>query len=177
MFKQAGNPEVEITSAMIAQSPYDKTGNDFAVALGVRDANDHDQHDYWYGVLNDEVGNKPDPEKTRWELTIMDLEKLGWKFGGDLTSANLQTLIGVKTVAWVKHRQYEYNGETRDSYDVKTLGGNSYGPKAVNEADALAKLRALMGTKAPAPAAKASQPAATSPATQPAAAVEIDPFG
>ena len=143
MFKQAGNPEVEVTSAIIAQSPYDKTGNDFAVALGVRDVNDHDQHDYWYGVLNDEVGNKPDPEKARWELTIMDLEKIGWKFGGEITNENLKSLIGVKTVAWVKEREYE--GKTY--YDVKMIGGNSFGPKAVNEADALAKIRSLMGGK------------------------------
>lgn len=149
-FKQAGNPDVEIIGAMLSQSPYNE--NDYAVAIHVRDVNDPEQSDYWYGVLNDEVGNKPDPSKTRWELTLSDLEKLGWKHGGAITNENLKSLIGVKTVAWVKER--EYNGKMY--YDVKMLNSNSYGPKAVNEADALAKIRALMGNKAPAATATAA---------------------
>lgn len=167
-FTREGNPEVEIISVIMAQSPYDKTGNDVAVCLEVRDVTDHDQTGHWYGVLNDEVGNKPDPEKARWELTLMDLEKVGWEHGAEFTPENLKTLIGKKTVAWVKHEPY--NG--KDYYNVKTIGGNSFGPKAVDPADAMAKIRALTGGKVKGKVApKAAEPAAAEPD------VDDNPFG
>lgn len=172
-FTREGNPEVEIISAIMAQSPYDKSGNDLAVCLEVRDVTDHDQKGHWYGVFNDEVGNKPDPEKTRWELTLMDLEKLGWEHGAEFTPETFKTLIGVKTVAWVKQREYEVNGVARESFDVKMLGANNYGPKAVDPADAMAKVRALVGNKA--------VPKKAAPKQEPVASAELetddDPFG
>lgn len=162
MFTQEGNPLVKITDACICISPYNE--NDLAVALKVADVSDPNQSDFWYGVLNDEFGIGNYAGRMRKDITIEDLEKIGWKHGKNLSNDTLKDLIGTETVAWVKAREYEKDGETKTAYSVKTLGGKSFEPKKVDAADVDAKLRALWGAGAGTPAKESNnqeQPAST----------------
>lgn len=146
MFKQEGNPEVVIIDAFIAVSPYDKSEQDIAVALKVQDKSDQSQSDFWYGVLNNEYGIGNHAGVPRWKITLGDLEKVGWDHGRNINDETLKSLIGKETTAWVAGRQYtDKNGQEKTVYDVKGVGGGSFGPKKLEKADADAKLRALFG--------------------------------
>jgi hypothetical protein len=169
MFKAAGNPNVIIREAVIAESPYDKTGVDLAVAIRVEDKDDSTQSDWWYGVLSSDYGIGNNAGIPRWKSTLEELERIGWKHGKDITEESLKSMIGVETTAWVAAR--EYSGKTY--YDVKTLGGNSFGPKKVAKADTASKLKAIFGAD-PTPAKTVVQ--AENVDSVPAGAKSANPF-
>jgi hypothetical protein len=180
MFQSEGQHEVKITEACLSVSPYDKSERDHAVALHLQDLHDAGQSDWWYGVLNNDYGLGNEKERRRWELTVENLEKIGWKHGNRINDENLQSLVGVITEVKVKSR--EYNGKTY--YDAKYLGPASFGPKRVKSKDVEAELREMFGSAAvaePAPAAAPAAPkskaAPKAAAPAPAPVVDENPFG
>jgi hypothetical protein len=155
MFQSAGQHKVKITEACICTSPYDKSERDLAVGLHGESLIDPGQSDWWYGVLNEEYGVGNSADKKRWELTVENLQKIGWKHGKALNDGNLQSLVGVETEFGVKGR--EHNG--KEYFDVKYIGPASFGPKRVDSKAVDARLKALFGgeaVSASAPVQKAS---------------------
>jgi len=149
MFRTAGNPLVKILEAFIAHPPWDKSESVLAVAVKVQDAADESQSDFYYAELSEEYGTGNHAGKKQWEITLETLKKVGWEHGKNIGNETLKSLVGTETVAWIKAREYDMNGETKVAYEPRGLGGKSFGPKKMSDADAKAKLRAMFGAEAP----------------------------
>lgn len=155
-----GNPEVRIVDYTIAEprfSPNDPEA--FDVGLKVQ-ALDGSACDWWTSEVSANYGTGNNSHRTRAEITMDTLMKLGLP-DGDLTK--LASLVGVETVAWIKKTEKaNAKGETVCYYNVAGLGGvNGSEPKALDKTEILRRMSAQKarssGTQAPAPTQPATQ--------------------
>lgn len=167
MFKQAGQFEGKILDTMIAEPKFAQNDpNAFDVCLRVEGP--EGQSDWWHGEMSTKLGKGNFANRTQAQITMGDLRKIGFE-GDDLTTLDAQ--MKGKTIPFTVDAR-EYDGKTY--YDVKYIGGPSYGPKPLDAAAAAARMAAFSTGLASTGASGQTQPA--QPAQQ-AQSTNDDPWG
>mgnify|MGYP000843538846 FL=1 len=151
MFKQAGDFEGKILEAIVAASkfkPDDPEAFDICLHIQGPEYGGMPQSDWWYGEISNEYGRGNYATKTQREITLANLERIGWEHGLDLSK--LDTLVG-KTIPFsVVARAGK---EKKVYFDVKYIGGSTFGPKRLDPAEAARRIAAMAkSTAAAAPA-------------------------
>ncbi|GEM_PF-3517282 len=145
-FRRDGNIEVVIVDFDLAEPRFSQDDpNAFDVCLKVK-AIDSEECDWWYGEYSNAYGKGNHSDKTRKELTTATLERIGLK-NGDLTQ--LPSLIGSKTIAWVKKTEKE---DGKVFYNVAGLGSSGgEEPTSLSPEELNRRFSALLSGAAPKP--------------------------
>lgn len=152
-FRRDGNIPVRIVDCDLANPRFAQNDPEaFDVCLKVQ-ALDSDECDWWTGECSSNFGIGNNSHRTRAEMTLETLEKIGLE-NGDLTK--LTRLINSETVAWIKlSKDGKY-------YNVAGIGGGSVSePQSIDPKEALRRMKAIASKQgsntAPAPQSTAPQ--------------------
>lgn len=142
-FRREGNIPVRIVDCDLAAPRFETSDPEaFDVCVKVQ-ATDSDECDWWTGQISSNYGIGNNSHRTRAEMTMETLGKIGLE-NGDLTK--LTKLIGVETVAWIKATD---KGGGKVYYNVAGFGGGAGPePQSINPKDALKRMVAIMAKQA-----------------------------
>lgn len=163
MFRQEGIFTGKVLEVMCAEpkfNPDDPNAFDICVKVKGPDLDGKPQEDWWRGEISEKYGVGNFANKTRREITLGDLRKIGFE-GNDLSK--LGDLVGKDIEFTVASR--EHDGKTY--YDVKYIG-NDFKPKKLDPNTLQARMAAQGLTGAP-PTGGATQQAAPAQPAQAAA--------
>lgn len=164
-FRREGNIPVRIVDCDLAAPRFETSDPEaFDVCVKVQ-ATDSDECDWWTGQISSNYGIGNNSHRTRAEMTMETLGKIGLE-NGDLTK--LTKLIGVETVAWIKATD---KGGGKVYYNVSGIGGSAGSePQSIDPREALRRMKAIASKQG-----SNTAPATQSTAPQMPAGVE-DPF-
>jgi hypothetical protein len=140
-FDSAGQHKVKIIGACVTDARFAQNDpNALDVAIHVQSL-DGRHEGYWTGELSQRYGVGNASDKMQWEMTLRQLENIGWKHGTNIDDSTLASLVGMETEVGVKAS--EKNGSVR--YFVTYLGPSTYTPKRLDPADVKARRAAIFG--------------------------------
>lgn len=179
-FTSEGKFRVRIVEAIIAEPnpQFTSDPNAFDVALKVESVDNPAVSDWWKSTVSGDYGIGSFSDRTRAQITLKNLEDIGWQHGADFTQ--IETLVGLETVATVEPSKKPKKDGT-PYYNVKYLGdGSGSAPKAMDKGEAARRAAALFGQQASAaPAAQVVPPTAganAKPVTAAAPSGRTNPF-
>lgn len=169
MFNREGTFEVTIKQAGTAKSKFCQDPGAFDVVLQV--ATEDGQVDWWRGEVSTKYGIGNSSNKTRAQLTMETLQKIGLREG---QLHYLSELVGKETMATISATE----SKGKVYYNVKYLG-DGYAPEFIDINQASQMLQQMMsdgnGFQQPAPMANQAQNQFIQPA-QPVPSQDQNPF-
>lgn len=154
----ANATEMVVALVCAERSRFDESGNTMAIAVYLY--NPATQHaDSWVGELSDSYGTGNNANKTRRQMTIEALQRVGVE---QFSAECLYSIMGKSIPVWVK--QNEYNGKTY--WRIGSIG-------SIRKVVDSVPMSAIFGSPATAPAA---QVATAAPAAPAATVAPANPF-
>jgi len=165
MFNAAGTVPVIIDDVTFAESKFSQGANDFDVCVHVVHKDDANQADWWRGEVSQNYGKGNFASMTQAEITLMTLGKIG--FQGNELATLAEQIKGKETVATIK--ETEKDGKVY--YNIRYIGPSGGDtPQAITTEAMQARISAMFG-------GGAAAPATAQPAPAPAAPAAANPFG
>lgn len=136
MFRSEGTFKVTITDARLAKPKFATDPAAFDIAL--RCETDDGQWDWWRGEISGEYGKGNFSDRTQAEITLEQLQKIGWEHGTNFRKIDL--IVGTETTANVKCKD---GTDGKTYYNISYLGGGSNEPQELGESEFESKLSGI----------------------------------